>query len=40
MRDRPVRELKTDRAHDVVTYGCYAAATVFAFACVYFIFVP
>lgn len=40
MRVRPFRELKNDDAHDLVVYGCYAAATVFAFACTYFIFVP
>ena len=40
MRDRHFREQTKDDPHDLVVYGAYAAATVFAFACAYFIFVP
>lgn len=40
MRVRSFREMKKDDAHDLVVYGCYAAAMAFAFACAYFIFVP
>ena len=38
MRTLSFREQTKEDAHDLVVYGCYAAATVWSLACAYFIF--